>query len=91
MSGGKLIWPKDVLTRFEVARLIGARSLQIALGAPLLIKAEKDLSPTELAKEEFKEKIVPITVKRKMPDGAQIVINAKRAIDNWLKKHSGEI
>ena len=33
-------WPKDKLTRFEVARIIGARSLQITLGAPILVKVE---------------------------------------------------
>jgi DNA-directed RNA polymerase subunit K len=86
-----MIWPEDVLTRFEVARLVGARALQIALGAPLLVEGKKTASPAELAKLEFKKKIVPITVKRKMPDGTVSVIKAKRAIDNWLKEHNGEI
>lgn len=86
-----MIWPEDVLTRFEVARLVGARALQIALGAPLLVEGKKGTSPNELAKLEFKEKIVPITVKRRMPDGKVSVIKAKRAIGNWLKEHNGEV
>jgi hypothetical protein len=34
---------------------------------------------------------VPITVKRKMPDGSTVVVNAKVAIDNWLKEHGEEV
>jgi DNA-directed RNA polymerase subunit K/omega len=85
-----LIWPRNRLTRFEVARLIGARSLQISLGAPVLIKMD-ELDPRKLAKAEFKEKIVPITIKRKMPDGTYQVVEIKEAIDNWLIEHKGEI
>lgn len=85
------MWPKDKLTRFETARLVGARTLQIALGAPVLVKAEKALESIKLAKMEFKEKIIPITVKRKLPDGTEMVIDAKKAIDNWLANHGGEI
>jgi len=92
-AGGKLIWPKDVLTRFEVARLVGARALQIALGAPMLVdeKKHEGMPPAEVAKSEFKNKIVPITVKRRLPDSSEVVISAKTAIENWLKDHNGEI
>jgi len=34
-------WPEDRLTRFEVARIISTRALQISLGAPVLVKSEK--------------------------------------------------
>jgi len=85
-----LIWPKNKLTRFEVARLIGARSLQVSLGAPILAKVD-DMDSIKIAKAEFKEKIVPITIKRKMPNGEYMVVNIKEAIDNWLIEHSGEI
>lgn len=86
-----MIWPKDVFTRFEVARLIGARALQIALGAPLLVESKENLVPSKFAKLEFKSKIIPITVKRRMPDKAEVVVNAKSAIGNWMKAHQGEI
>jgi len=85
-----LIWPKNKLTRFEVARLIGARSLQVSIGAPILAKVD-DMDSIKIAKAEFKEKIVPITIKRKMPNGEYMVVNIKEAIDNWLIEHSGEI
>jgi DNA-directed RNA polymerase subunit K len=85
-----MIWPKERLTRFEVARLVGARSLQIALGAPVLVKTDKD-NPKEIAKEEFRERIIPMTVKRKTPSGEEIVIEIKEAIKNWMDTHAGEI
>lgn len=88
--GENLIWSTERLTRFETARLIGARTLQISLGAPILVKAEV-MTPAEIAKAEFKEKIIPITVKRKMPNNEYILVDTKRAIDNWLVDHKGEI
>jgi DNA-directed RNA polymerase subunit K len=51
-------------TRYERARIIGARALQISMGAPLLIKTEK-IDPLEIALEEFAHRKIPITVKRK--------------------------
>lgn len=85
-----MIWGRDRLTRFEVARLVGARALQISLGAPILIETNS-LDPIKIAKEEFKQKMIPITIKRRLPSGEEIVINIKTAIENWLKQHKGEI
>jgi len=52
-------------TRFEKARIIGARALQISMGAPVLIKIPEDLiDPIDIAMMEFKDKALPITVKR---------------------------
>ena len=52
-------------TRFEKARIIGARALQISMGAPSLIKIPKGIiEPIEIAMLEFKEDAIPITVKR---------------------------
>ncbi|MGA1821338.1 MAG: DNA-directed RNA polymerase subunit K [Thermoplasmatota archaeon] len=52
-------------TRFERARVIGARGLQIALGAPVLIKIPEDMvDPIEIAMTEYKDGMIPITVKR---------------------------
>jgi DNA-directed RNA polymerase subunit K len=53
-------------TRFEKARIIGARALQISMGAPTtLAKLSKDIiDPVEIAMLEFEEGAIPITVKR---------------------------
>jgi len=51
-------------TRFEKARIIGARALQISMGAPSLIKIPKEfMEPIEIAMLEFKEEAIPITVR----------------------------
>ena len=52
-------------TRYEKARIISARALQIAQGAPILIKIPKDLSdPKEIAQIEWKSGVIPIDIKR---------------------------
>jgi len=85
-------WPDDKLTRFEVARLIGARSLQIALGAPVLLKEKTDKEgSTKIAKREFSKKLIPITIKRELPNGTNVVVNIKKAIDRWFVETNGEI
>jgi DNA-directed RNA polymerase subunit K len=54
----------QVYTRYERARIIGARALQISMGAPLLITTSR-IDPLEIAIEEFSAGIIPITVKRR--------------------------
>lgn len=60
-------------TRYEKARIIGARALQISMGAPLLLKLKKpdfeklNYNPIAIAKLEFDHGILPITIKRPMP------------------------
>lgn len=64
-----LIGPPKV-TRFERARIVGARALQIAMGAPILIKPSKgSINPIDIALEEFNKGILPITIRRTLPDG----------------------
>ena len=61
----KIWWINLEYTRFEKARIVGARALQISMGAPTLIKLPKDvISPIDIAMVEFKEDAIPITVKR---------------------------
>ena len=64
-------------TKYEKARMLGSRALQIAMGAPFLIKLEeKDLekigySPIEIAKMEFEEGVIPLTVRRPLPQKSE--------------------
>ncbi len=61
------------LTKYEKARLLGARALQISMGAPLHVQLSPSefeavhYSPLEIAKIEFKKGVLPLTVKRPMP------------------------
>jgi DNA-directed RNA polymerase subunit K/omega len=61
-------------TKYEKARILGARALQIAMGAPFLIKLDKkglekvNYNPVEIAKQEYVKGILPITIKRPLPN-----------------------
>lgn len=58
-----------VLTRYERSRIIGARALQISMGAPILIDVQGKLDPIQIAEEELKNLILPIMVTRTLPTG----------------------
>jgi DNA-directed RNA polymerase subunit K/omega len=56
-------------TRFELTRVLSARSLQLSLGAPPLVKRTADLSMLQVAEKELKEKVLPLSILRKFPNG----------------------
>ncbi|MCL4420527.1 MAG: DNA-directed RNA polymerase subunit K [Candidatus Thermoplasmatota archaeon] len=52
-------------TKFEKARIIGARALQISMGAPVIIDIPAGLiDPVDIAMLEFENNVIPITIKR---------------------------
>jgi DNA-directed RNA polymerase subunit K len=54
-------------TRFEKARIIGARALQISLGAPVIIDIPVEMiDPIKVAMLEFDKGLIPITVNREI-------------------------
>jgi DNA-directed RNA polymerase subunit K/omega len=55
------------VTKYEKARIIGSRALQIAMGAPILTNRENELNPIEIAKKEYEEDVLPISVRRISP------------------------
>ncbi|MBI2106496.1 DNA-directed RNA polymerase subunit K [Candidatus Woesearchaeota archaeon] len=63
----------EFFTKYEKARIIGARALQIFMEAPILVKLEKEdfkrlgYSPVEIAKLEYDSGVLPITIKRPLP------------------------
>jgi DNA-directed RNA polymerase subunit K/omega len=57
------------LTRFELTRVLSARALQLSLGAPPLVKGTKELSMLRVAEKELNEKVLPLCVLRRYPDG----------------------
>jgi DNA-directed RNA polymerase subunit K/omega len=60
-------------TKYEKARMIGSRALQISMGAPFEVKLTKKqleeiaYNPVEIAKKEFEAGVIPITVVRPYP------------------------
>ena len=61
---------KPTLTRFEKARIIGSRALQLSLGAPPFIDFSKNTTTSlEIAMEELKQRVIPIVIRRTLPNG----------------------
>jgi DNA-directed RNA polymerase subunit K/omega len=59
------------LTRFERARIVGARALQVSLGAPILVQLLVGVNdPIDIAIEELKGGVLPMTVRRTLPEGS---------------------
>ena len=72
------------LTRYEKARIVGARALQISFGAPILIEKPKNvIDPIKIAQIELKSEILPLTIRREYPSGEYQDIPINRLI---LKK-----
>ena len=71
MTGkGKIMIGPPTLTRFEKARILGARALQLSLGAPPFIPIPKDVATSlDLAYAELEKRVIPITIRRVLPNG----------------------
>ena len=63
----------DKFTKYEIARVLGARALQIAMNAPLLIKLSKEdlekvkYDALKIAEIEFESGVLPISIKKPFP------------------------
>jgi len=80
-QGDKVLIGPAWLTRFEKARITGARSLQLSLGAPPLVKVPKHAtSSIAVAVEEIEHKALPISIRRILPSGTYQDISI-----DWLK------
>ena len=67
---GLIVTGPPTLTRFEKARIMGARALQLSLGAPIFIKIPENATTSlEIAMEELKQRVIPIVIKRTLPNG----------------------
>jgi len=58
------------LTKFERARILGTRALQVSMNSPLLVQLEGESDPLEIAEKELKQRKIPFTVRRYLPDGS---------------------
>ena len=69
-KNGLIVVGPPTLTRFEKARIMGARALQLSLGAPIFIEIPKNATTSlEIAMEELKQRVIPIVIKRTLPNG----------------------
>ncbi len=67
---GKITIGPPTLTRFERARIMGARALQLSLGAPTFISIpETARTSLDIALEELDQRVIPIVIRRVLPNG----------------------
>ena len=67
---GKITIGPPTLTRFEKARIMGARALQLSLGAPPFIPIPKTARISlDISMEELDQRVIPITIRRVLPNG----------------------
>lgn len=57
------------LTKYEKARILGARALQLSMGAPVLVTLEGETDSLEIALKELKNRVIPIIIRRYLPCG----------------------
>ncbi len=58
------------MTKYEKARILGTRALQISMNAPVLVDLEGETDPLQIAMKEFSQKKIPLIVRRYLPDGS---------------------
>lgn len=58
------------MTKYERARILGTRALQISMNAPVLVALDGESDPLEIAQKELNAKKIPLIVRRFLPDGS---------------------
>lgn len=90
----------QMLTRFEYARILGARALQISMGAPVLVESDEQPVPEEgstpnqeqgdpllISEREIKNRLLPILIRRTLPDGRYQDIPLSHLLKQAGRKH----
>lgn len=58
------------LTKYEKARVLGTRALQLSLNAPPMVELEGETDPLQIANKELREGKIPLIIRRFLPDGS---------------------
>merc|ERR1712217_819091 len=69
------------LTKYERARILGARALQISMNAPIMIELNGETDPLIIAERELFERVIPFIVRRYLPDGTYEDWRVKELLD----------
>ena len=78
---------QEQFSKYEKARILGARGLQISMDAPLLVKiSDEDLNgvnydPLRIAEKELSSGVLPISVKRPMPEKEEVKLEKIKVED----------
>ena len=57
------------LTKYERARILGTRALQISHNAPILVNLTDEIDPLQIAERELQARKIPMIIRRYLPDG----------------------
>ncbi|MCS7132325.1 MAG: DNA-directed RNA polymerase subunit K [Nitrososphaeria archaeon] len=71
---------RQPLTRYEKARIIAGKALQLSLGAFPLVEVKPGDTPIDIAIREFEAGVLPIIIRRKKPDGTYVDIPLKELL-----------
>ena len=58
------------MTKYERARVLGTRALQISMNAPVMVEIEGETDPLKIAMKELRQRKIPIIIRRYLPDGS---------------------
>ncbi|KAH7491777.1 hypothetical protein PRIC1_002813 [Phytophthora ramorum] len=58
------------MTKYERARVLGTRALQISMNAPVMVDIEGETDPLKIAMKELRERKIPIIIRRYLPDNS---------------------
>ena len=58
------------LTKYERARVLGTRALQISMNAPVMVDLDGETDPLRIAEKELRERKIPIIIRRYLPDNS---------------------
>ena len=58
------------MTKYEKARVLGTRALQISMNAPVLVDVAGETDPLKIANKELRDRKIPLVVRRYLPDGS---------------------
>ncbi|KAJ1751893.1 DNA-directed RNA polymerases I, II, and III subunit RPABC2 [Coemansia sp. RSA 2523] len=67
-SGERITTP--YMTKYERARILGARALQISMNAPVMVELDGESDPYVIALKELRSKKIPFVIRRYLPDGS---------------------
>eukprot|EP01039_Chlorochromonas_danica_P010614 gene10614-11761_t len=58
------------MTKYERARVLGTRALQISMNAPVMVDIGGETDPLKIAMKELRERKIPMIIRRYLPDGS---------------------
>lgn len=58
------------LTKYERARVLGTRALQISMNAPVLVPLDGETDALQIAIKELSQRKIPLIIRRYLPDGS---------------------